>query len=237
MLQSLKKFDLREFLTSVAVALIIAILIRSFVFEPFRIPSASMYPSLNIGDVLLVNKSSYGYSRHSLPWSVPVIMNRIFYSQPHRGDVVVIKLPDHPKRFFIKRIIGLPNDRVMLKAGNLYINGQPIAREYLGKVQVKYPQIGYLPYVSEYQETLEDGRTYKTWSLESFRDQTEFPSSTQEYVVPADHFFLMGDNRDNSADSRYLSELGFIHRDNILGKASIVVFSLNSFNRILKVIR
>lgn len=227
------KFDIRELLSSVLIALIVAVIIRSFIFEPFRIPSASMYPTLKIGDVLVVNKFAYGYSKHSLPWSIPLIPKRVLYTEPRRGDVVVIKLPDHPKRFFIKRLIGLPGDRIKLNAGKLYINDKLIDRKYIGGVQGKRAGRGveYTPYITVYHETLPSGVDYDIWSLESVRDKSQFPDTTGEYIVPPDHFFLMGDNRNDSADSRDAGYLGFINKENLVGKASFVVFSLHDLRR------
>lgn len=228
-----KKFDLKEFLLSIIFALLVAIFIRSFIFEPFRIPSASMYPTLKIGDILVVNRFSYGYSKHSLPWSIPVIPGRIFYTPPKQGDIIVIKLPEHPKRFFIKRLIGLPGDRIKLDRGNLYINNKLVSRKYLGNIQDERSGMGvsYTKYVTVYNETLPGGASYNTWSLESVRDQSTFPDTTDEYIIPQDQFFFMGDNRDDSADSRDLNSFGFIHRDNLLGRASFVLFSLKEFKR------
>lgn len=228
-----QKFDIRELLSSVLVALLIAIFIRSFVFEPFRIPSASMYPTLQNGDILVVNKFAYGYSRHSLPWSIPLIPGRILYTEPKRGDVIVIKLPEHPKRFFIKRLIGLPGDKIKLNKGVLYINNKPIPRKYLGNVEaeIKDKSLEYTKYITVYNETLPGGFNYNTWSLESVRDSSQFPSTTGEYVVPKGHFFFMGDNRDDSADSRDINSLGFINGNNLLGKASFIIFSLHNLKR------
>lgn len=228
-----RKFDIREFFSSILVALIIAILIRSFIFEPFRIPSGSMYPTLKTGDVLVVNKFSYGYSRHSLPWSVPIIPHRIFYTPPKRGDIIVVKVPEHPKRFFIKRLIGLPGDTVQMIRGNLYINGKAVKRKYLGGADAD-KHVKYISYITEYQETLPNNVTYKTWSLEKVRDQLQPPQTTDLFVIPEDKFFFVGDNRDNSADSRDAASLGLITKDQLLGKASFIVLSLNSFNRFFK---
>lgn len=228
-----KRVDLREFLLSIVFALLVAIFIRSFIFEPFRIPSASMYPTLKIGDVLVVNRFSYGYSKHSLPWSIPVIPGRIFYTLPKQGDIVVIKLPEHPKRFFIKRLIGLPGDSIRLDRGNLYINNKLVSRKYLGNVNDERSGRGvnYAKYISVYNEVLPSGANYNTWSLESVTDQSTFPDTTDEYIIPQDQFFFMGDNRNDSSDSRDLDSFGFIHKDNLLGRASFILFCLKDFKR------
>ena len=214
------------------VALSLAILFRSFVYEPFRIPSASMYPTLKINDFIMVSKYSYGYSKHSLPWSLPVIPGRIFFSQPDRGDIVVFKIPEHPKRFFVKRLIGLPGDNIQMKRGSLYINNKLV--ELTDEIEVTHIEKNFGSTVGmvEYNEILPNGKVHKIWKKgEGYVDNRSFPNTTRKYTVPAEHYFFMGDNRDQSVDSRYTHDIGLIHRDNLLGRVSFMHMSFNDIKR------
>jgi signal peptidase I len=205
-------------------ALIIAIVIRTTLFQPFNIPSGSMKDTLLIGDYLFVSKYSYGYSHFSLPLSPPLFSGRIFSSKPTRGDVVVFRLPRDDSTDYIKRVIGLPGDRIQMKDGLLYINGTPVKRERAD--DFIDDENGSPEHVRRWRETLlPNGVTYDTLDLQD----NGFLDSTQEYLVPADHYFMMGDNRDNSTDSRVPPErqgVGYVPFENLIGKAQIIFFSI-----------
>ncbi len=212
-----------EFVKTILIALLIAFGIRTIAFEPFNIPSGSMVPTLLVGDYLFVSKYSYGYSTYSLPYGVKLFSGRIMGSDPERGDVAVFKLPRDNKTDYIKRIVGLPGDRIQVREGILQINGAPVLRERIddfvetdGRFTRRVPQ---------YIETLPNGRTHRI--LEERGDNGEV-DNTPEFVVPAGHFFAMGDNRDNSLDSRTPPNrggVGFIPADNLVGRAEIIFFS------------
>ncbi len=201
-------------------AIVIALFIRTFAFEPFNIPSGSMIPSLLIGDYLFVSKYSYGYSRHSLPLSLPLIPGRVFGSLPERGDVAVFKLPKDNKTDYIKRIIGLPGDKIQVREGRLYLNGTLVERKPLPGYVARGP-FGSNMTIPMFEETLPNG--VKHLILEKTdRGQLD---NTSVYTVPPGHVFGMGDNRDDSLDSRVLSEVGYIPIENLVGRAEFVFFS------------
>jgi signal peptidase I len=213
-------------------ALIIAVVIRTFLFQPFNIPSGSMMATLLIGDYLFVSKYTYGYSRFSFPFSPPLFSGRIFGSSPQRGDVVVFRLPRDDSTDYIKRVIGLPGDRIQMVDGVLHINGQAVKREraedYVGTEDgpgVKR--------IRRYKETLPNGVVYHTLDL----TENSFYDNTPVYNVPADNYFMMGDNRDNSTDSRVLSQVGYVPIDNIVGRAEIIFFSVGDGEAAWKVWR
>jgi signal peptidase I len=201
-------------------ALLIALVIRTLLFQPFNIPSGSMKATLLIGDYLFVSKYSYGYSHYSLPLSPPLFSGRIFGSMPERGDVVVFRLPKDDTTDYIKRVIGLPGDRIKMVDGLLYINGTPIKRERVS--DFIDDENGTPERVRRWQETLPNGVSYETLDLQD----NGFLDNTQEYVVPPGHYFMMGDNRDNSTDSRVLAAVGYVPFENLIGKAQIIFFSI-----------
>ncbi|RAI37851.1 signal peptidase I [Rhodoplanes roseus] len=201
-------------------ALIIALVIRTFLFQPFNIPSGSMMATLLIGDYLFVSKYSYGYSRYSFPLSLPLFNGRIMGSEPTRGDVVVFRLPKDDSTDYIKRVIGLPGDRIQMVGGLLHINGQPVKRERASDYVDE--EGGRTVRVRRWKETLPNGVSYETLDLQD----NGFLDNTPVYEVPAGNYFMMGDNRDNSTDSRVLSQVGYVPFDNIIGRAQVIFFSV-----------
>lgn len=200
-------------------AVLIALFVRTVFAEPFSIPSGSMIPTLLVGDYLFVSKMSNGYSRHSLPLSMPLIKGRIFYTEPKRGDVLVFKMPSDNRTDYIKRLIGLPGDHIQVKNGRLYINGNMIERIPEGEYVMRDAS-GKAMRFEKYTEVLPEGLKHPI--LEA-SDEAPF-DNTEEFIVPEDHFFMMGDNRDNSLDSRSI-KVGFVPKVNLVGKAKFLFFS------------
>ncbi len=210
-------------------AVLIAVLVRTVLIEPFSIPSRSMLPTLLVGDYLFVSKFSYGYSKHSLPFSPSLFSGRILFSSPKRGDVIVFKLPTDNSTDYIKRLIGLPGDRIQVIRGRLHINSKMVPRTPLGTyVDIERDRGGYKVSYKRYRETLPNGVSYTV--LER-GDDIPFVDNTDVYVVPKGHYFMMGDNRDNSRDSRYLSMVGFVPAENLVGRADFLFFSLREDKR------
>jgi len=214
--------ELVEIVKTIVYALIIALFLRILFFQPFTIPSASMEPNLYEGDYIIVSKFSYGYSRHSIPFSPPLFEGRIMDKPAKRGDVAVFKLPSDGHTDYVKRIIGVPGDRVQMKDGLLYVNDELVQRDMLSPVKTQTPY-GAVE-VARYQETLKDGRKFVTQDqgTDGQLDNTEL------FVVPEGFYFAMGDNRDNSLDSRVpaaIGGVGFIPADHLVGKAQIILLS------------
>ncbi len=251
-----QRSETRDFLSFLVKLALVVFVIRSFIVSPFNIPSESMQPRLLIGDYLLVAKWPYGYSRYSLPFSVPLISGRVLTSLPERGDVAVFKAPPTQRDDYIKRVIGLPGDSIQMKGGTLYLNNQAVPKRRVsdliipvtpnmvqateadgamspcfrpdyeedapgGGKRCRYPQ---------FRETLPNGKSYNVL------DVAETPvDDTGVYVVPAGHLFMMGDNRDRSADSRLAAieggGIGFVPVDNLVGKALVSIFSTDGSAR------
>lgn len=215
-----------EFFKTAILAVLLALFIRTFFFEPFNIPSGSMLPTLQIGDYLFVSKTSYGYSKYSFPFGLADFKGRMMESPPKRGDVIVFKLPSDTRIDYIKRLIGLPGDRIQVKKGRLYINGTMIDREPVGMERVESPEGGHES-IMQYIETLPGGVMHRIYE----ESDSEALDNTDEFVVPENHYFMMGDNRDNSQDSRVI---GFIPEDNLVGRADILFFSIDETSSIFK---
>ena len=215
-----KEGGIAETVRVVINALIIALVIRTLLFQPFNIPSESMKATLLVGDYLFVSKYSYGYTHYSLPFSPRLFSGRIFGSALKRGDVVVFRLPRDDSVDYIKRVVGLPGDKIQMIDGVLNINGTPVKRERVE--DYVSDEDGVAQRVKQFRETLPNGVSYVTMDL----TDNGFLDNTQVYTVPPDHYFMMGDNRDNSTDSRVLSQVGYVPYENIIGKAQIIFFSL-----------
>ena len=215
-----------EFIKTIFYAVIIAIIFRSLLFEPYNIPSGSMLPNLLIGDYLFVSKFSYGYSRFSFPFGVvPLPENRVFAAEPERGDVIVFKLPSNTSINYIKRVIGLPGDRLQMKDGKLFLNGHLVSQYNDGKFKLvhnnQYEQV-----LDKYKEKLDSGRSYSILNLNDFQPL----DNTKEFIVPDSHYFMMGDNRDNSLDSR-ANGGWFVPFENLVGKGNFIFFSISGDTR------
>ncbi len=216
---NLDKNFFKENVKVIIYALIIAIFIRSIFFQPFYIPSSSMEPNLLVGDRLFVSKYSYGFSKHSFPFSPNLFKGRILFSEPKRADVVVFKTPADNRTDYIKRLIGLPGDSIQFINGDIYLNNNQIlktkSKKYskinCGKVTLE---------IDAFEEKLPNSKTYV-----AVYDKKNTYINSDKFTVPKDHYFFLGDNRDCSKDSRYLTSVGYVHKDNLVGKARIIFFS------------
>ena len=203
-------------------ALILALIVRTFFFQPFNIPSGSMKPTLLVGDFLFVSKFSYGYSRFSFPFNFPIMTGRFWAGDgPERGDVAVFKLPRDPKTDYIKRVVGLPGETIQMVNGVLHINGQAVERERVSDF-TEVGRNGENSRVVQHRETLPNGVSFMT--LDLVRDG--FSDNTPAFEVPEGHYFMMGDNRDNSTDSRVPGAVGFVPLENFVGRAEVLFLSV-----------
>lgn len=211
--------SLYETVVIVVQAVLIALVFRALLYHPFSIPSGSMMSTLLVGDYLFVSKFSYGYGRYSFIGDWSFIDGRIWSGEPERGDIVVFRPVSQPDTDYIKRVIGLPGDRIQMLDGVLYINGQPVPREYVGEYS-GFDQYGGRVVGKQYRETLPNGVSYITLDvMENSRGDT-----TNVFNVPEGHYFMMGDNRDNSSDSRF--DVGYVPEENLIGRAEITFFSV-----------
>lgn len=216
-----KSGELAENIKTIAYALLIAVVIRAFLFQPFNIPSGSMIPTLLVGDYLFVSKYSYGYSRHSLPFSPPLFSGRIWESLPKRGDIAVFKLPADGRTDYIKRVVGLPGDGIQMRGGELYINGKLVPQAPATDF-VEKDAMGNAMQIRQYRETLPNGVSHNV--LDMLIDGPV--DNTGVFTVPQGHVFMMGDNRDNSSDSRVPNGgVGFVPVENLVGRAEFLFFS------------
>lgn len=212
------------FIKTTLLALICAGIIRSFFFEPFHIPSSSMKPNLLIGDYIFVSKFSYGYSRYSFPFGINFFSGRIFKNLPKRGDIAVFRLPSDPSINYVKRIIGLPGDNVQMRHGVLFINEERVDKILSGEfVDFENGQeLLYQRFVEKFPKNLSP-QNKEVFTLDlTARDEDD----TGIYKVPEGHYFMMGDNRDNSQDSRFLNKVGYVPEENLIGKATIIFLSI-----------
>jgi len=216
----INKYLIADNLKTIFYALIIAILIRSIIIQPFYIPSSSMEPNLLIGDRLFVTKFSYGYSKHSFPFSPPIIKNRILFNKPQRGDVVVFKTPADNRTDYIKRLMGLPGDTLRFINGDLYLNNNKILKVRTSKKDIVYCGSKNPIFIDTYEEKLPNNKKYKSVYFKKYSYQ-----NSDEFIVPEKHYFFLGDNRDCSKDSRFLSSVGYVHENNLVGKAQFIFFS------------
>ena len=207
-------------LKTIVYAILIAVVIRSFWFEPFKIPSGSMYPTLYIGDYLFVSKYTYGYSKHSLPFSLPLFKGRIWKDAPWRGDVIVFKNPQDNATDYIKRVIGLPGDKIKLEKGRLFINGKMLERKQEEEFVLRN-KFGGADRFRQYVEVLPEGKEHLILEVSDHEPNDEF----EEVEVPKGSYFMMGDNRVRSDDSRV--NVGFVPEENLIGKARFLFFSHN----------
>ena len=206
-------------LKTLLIALFIAIIIRSLLFQPFYIPSSSMEPTLLVGDRIFVSKYTYGYSKHSFPFSPPILNKRIFSSEPKYGDLIVFKTPSDNRTDFIKRLIGLPGDKIQIKNGDLFINQDKVEKkEIIDNFQIKCG--GEYVNVKSFEEVMPNNIKH-TVVYNTIGSMV----NSDLYIVPDDHYFFLGDNRDCSRDSRFLSSVGYVHKDNLVGKARLIFFS------------
>lgn len=220
-----------ETIKVVVQALLIALVIRTFLFQPFNIPSGSLIPTLLIGDYLFTSKYSYGYSKHSIPFSPPLFSGRVLGAEPKLGDIAVFKTPTDNSTDFIKRVIGLPGDKVQMVNGILHINGKAVERKRVEDFETT-DSYNHPTKVAQYLETLPNGVTHKV--IEADGD-TGYWDNTNLYTVPAGHYFMMGDNRDRSADSRDPAVVGYVPFENFVGKAQIIFFSIDEHSSAWKV--
>ena len=213
-----------ETVKTIVYAVLIALVVRTVAYEPFNIPSGSMIPTLLVGDYLFVSKFSYGYSRYSLPFGLPLFSGRILARSPHRGDVAVFKLPTDPSTDYIKRIVGLPGDHIQMRHGQLFINDQQVPRR--PTEDFIYDEGGSMMLLHQYVESLPRGSGETPLDHPIIKVGDNGPlDDTPVYDVPPGHYFAMGDNRDNSQDSRVLSAVGYIPSENLVGRAEFVFFS------------
>ncbi len=207
-------------------ALIIAAALRTVFYQPFTIPSESMRPQLLVGDYLIASKYAYGYSRYSLPFGPNLFRGRVMASAPKRGDIVVFKWPRDNKTDYIKRLIGLPGDTVQIRKGQVILNGKPVSRELVGDEAIVEHR-GSSRTITRYRETMPNGHSYITYNMV---DGSRY-DNTPAYRVPDGHYFMMGDNRDNSLDSR---DWGFVPAQNLVGRGEKILISVNSKFRLAR---
>lgn len=225
--------DIWESLRTLVYAVLIALSIRTVAYEPFHIPSESMLPTLLVGDYVFVSKYAYGYSKYSLLFSPPIFEGRILATAPKRGDVIVFRWPRDPSVDYIKRVIGLPGDRIQMREGALYINGEPVKRRRVEDFERRDRFGNVIDRERQWEETLPNGVVYRTLDINMYSST----DNTGVYTVPAGHYFMMGDNRDNSLDSRIALEaggVGYVPADHLIGRADVRWISISDSASLLK---
>jgi len=220
---------MKENLKTIFYALVIALIIRSLFFQPFYIPSSSMEPNLLVGDRIFVTKTTYGYSRHSFPFSPGTSNKRLFFTEPKRGDVVVFKTQVDNRTDYIKRLIGIPGDVIQFVDGDLYINNNQVLKTKIKNKSFEIFCGDSTINVSAYEEKLSNGKSY----IAVYRNDSTFKNS-DKYLVPNNHYFFLGDNRDCSKDSRFLTSVGYVNKTNLVGKARIIFFSNDNKSKNLR---
>jgi len=219
-----------EIVKTALIAVIIAVIIRIFWFEPFNIPSSSMKPTLDVGDYLFVHKPSYGYSRYSFPFRLAPLSERIWSEEPKRGDVIVF-WNGKTNQNYIKRLIGLPGESIEVKRGRLYINGKRVQRDFVESKRIFEGYGRGEVLMHEYTETLPEGITYQIYE----ESDSLILDNTEKFTVPEGHYFFMGDNRDNSQDSRVDHAVGFVPHENLVGRADFIFYSTNGKARLFEI--
>lgn len=227
-IQPAKQNSLYETVKTIFFAGIIALGIRSVAFEPFSIPSGSMIPTLLVGDYLFVSKATYGYSKYSFPLAAFKFDGRINASPAQRGDVVVFRKPHNENIDYIKRVIGMPGDTIQVKDGRLYINHKMVKRDFLGEYDSKSMPENKVVTYKRYREELPGGHNHEIIE----KSDHEYLDNTELYTVPEKHYFMMGDNRDGSQDSRVMSEVGYVPFENFVGRAENIFFSVDEESKI-----
>jgi len=218
-----------ETIRTVLVALLLAMTFRSLAYEPFHIPSGSMKSNLLIGDYLFVSKYSYGYSRYSFPFGFDIFDGRVMeFSKPKRGDVAVFRLPSNPRIDYIKRVMGLPGDSIQVRDGIVFINGKAVPRTFANEWEDHNDETGSIARIPRFTETLPEGKEITILKEHRYTSADDTPI----FKVPDEHYFMMGDNRDNSRDSRF-DEVSFVPEVNLVGRAEMIFFSANETFNIL----
>lgn len=217
------KEEMSEFAKTIVIAVLLAMVIRTFLYEPFNIPSGSMLPTLEVGDYLFVSKPSYGYSKYSFPLSMGGFDGRVMDEKPKRGDIIVFRQPNNTSVDYIKRLVAMPGETVQMIRGRLYINGKRVERETVGLVQSDENTTYQREVLTEYIETLPGGIIHTIYET----SDNEALDNTPLFTIPEDHYFLMGDNRDNSRDSRDMMTVGFVPYENLIGRADLLFFSID----------
>jgi signal peptidase I len=231
MSKEIKQESSWEMVRSLVYAILLALFFRSVAYEPFHIPSGSMLPTLEVGDFIFVSKFSYGYSRYSFPFGarIPYFEGRIFKTMPQRGDIIVFRTPQDRKIDYIKRLVGLPGDQIQVIEGMLYVNGAPASLRRISNYTKEQKNGSHMDF-RRYQETLPGGVVHQVLDQNPYGNINKdgFDSdNTEIYIVPEGHLFFMGDNRDDSVDSRFQSSLGFVPIENLVGRAEMIFFSFS----------